>query len=110
MIRYRVVVTPIAVDKIAEYAAYIAQQAGSIEVATRWSDRVHAKLSTLCTFPARHGLAEEDAHRGYTIRRQIVGKHLALYTVDEVSRTVYVVGFRHGHMLPRPDELPESPR
>ncbi len=67
-----------------------------------------ARTLVLDIFPHRFGLAEEDAHRSYEIRRLIFGNYLAIYTIDEVRKTVKVVGFRHGARLPQPDELPED--
>jgi hypothetical protein len=41
------------------------------------------------------------------VRRVIVGNHLLLFTVDEADRQVWVIGFRHGSRLPRPEDLPD---
>lgn len=106
MSNFTVVVAPVAAEKIAQYGNYIAEQSGSVEVAQRWVDRVYDAIETLEVFPRRFALAEEDAHRSYEIRRLIFGNYLALYTIDDVRKTVKVVGFRHGARLPRPDELP----
>ena len=108
MQRYRVVVTSLTTDKIAECAAYIAGQSGSLDVADRWIDKVFDAIDGLDFFPQRFGLAEEDAHREYEIRRLIIGNYLALYNIDNESKTVRVIGFRHAARLPRLDDLPES--
>jgi plasmid stabilization system protein ParE len=106
MIRYRVQVSPTAALQIGTYGIYIAEQSGSAEIAQRWIDRVYMELDTLSDWPRRFELAEENAHRDYEIRRKLIGKYLALYTVDDESHVVRVIGFRHGSRLPRPDELP----
>lgn len=104
--KYRVVVAPVAVDKIVEYGLYIAKRSRSLKIAEDWIDRVYAAIDTLDIFPHRFDLAEEDAHRDYEIRRQVIGNYLALYTTNDDKKTVTVIGFRHGARLPRPDELP----
>lgn len=105
---YRVIVAPVAADSIAEYGRYIAEVAGKPETAERWVNHVYDKIATLDTFPQRHVLAEENGRRDYEIRRQVIGNYLVLYAIDEPTATVHVVGFRHGHRLPQPDELPEK--
>jgi plasmid stabilization system protein ParE len=106
MSHFTVVVAPVAAEKIGHYGDYIAEQSGSVETAERWVDQVYNAIATLEVFPRRFALAEEDAHRSYEIRRLIFGDYLALYTIDDVEKTVRVVGFRHGARLPRPDDLP----
>jgi len=43
--------------------------------------------------------------RAYEIRRLLIGDYILLYTIVEETRTVWVIGFRHGSRLPRPDNL-----
>ena len=105
---FSVIVTPVVTEKIDEYASHIAEQSGSVEIAERWIDRVYDAVETLSMFPRRFGLAEEDAHREYEIRRLIIGDYLAAYTIDDAKKTVMVVGFRHGARLPQPEDSPED--
>ena len=109
MQKYRVSVSSAATDKIAEYAIYIAEQSCSLDVADRWIDRVFDAIDGLDFFPQRFGLAEEDAHRDFEIRRLVIGNYLALYHVNDDAKTVRVIGFRHASRLPRPEELPDDP-
>jgi plasmid stabilization system protein ParE len=104
---YKVVVAPIAAEKIAEHGRYIAEVAGMPQTAERWIDRVYDKIAALNAFPHRFALAEEDRFRDYEIRRQIIGTYLVLYSIDEAAQAVHVIGFRHGRRLPRAAELPE---
>jgi len=108
MTRYTVRVSVLAAEKISEYGFYIAEQSGSVEIAERWLAQVYAAIDKLHYSPRRFVFAEENAHRDYGIHRQIIGKYLALYTIVEDTQTVLVIGFRHGHQLPRLDELPEN--
>lgn len=105
---YTVIVAPIAAEQIAEYGRYLAEVAGMPQTAERWVNHVYDMIATLKAFPNRYSLAEEDRYRDYKIRRQVIGNYLVLYTVDEEAAKVHVVGFRHGHRLPRPSELPQD--
>jgi mRNA-degrading endonuclease RelE of RelBE toxin-antitoxin system len=105
---YHVIVTPMVGDKILEYGRYIAEQSGSLKVAEKWIGRIYAAIDALDVFPRRFNLAEEDEHRDYEIRCKVIGNYLVLYTIDDTKQTVTVIGFRHGHRLPRPEELPED--
>lgn len=108
MTQYTVRVSSLAAEKIAEYGFYISEQSGSVEIAERWIAHVYATVDKLRYSPRRFVFAEENDHREYGIHRQIIGKYLALYTINEDTQTVLVIGFRHGHQLPKPDELPEN--
>ena len=77
---YRVIVAPIAAESIAEYGRYIAEVAGKPETAERWVNHVYDKIATLDAFPQRHVLAEENGHRAYEIRRQVISNYLVLYS------------------------------
>ena len=106
MIEYSVTVSPLARTQIARYAEYIVESSGSLEVGNRWVFRVYTTTQSLSHFPQRFGLAEENDHREYEIRRLVIGKYLALYHIEESVKIIRVIGFRHGARLPRPDELP----
>ena len=109
MTRYSIRVSPAAADRVADYAEFIAERSGSVDIARRWVDRVYSAIDSLAYWPRRFAFAEENDHLDYEIRRLIVGRHLVLYTVDDEDLLVKVIGFRHGSRLPRPEELPEKP-
>jgi len=102
---YTVLVSPVAKDQIDEYARYISDISGMPRTAAKWLRNIYDRIATLDAFPQRHALAEEDTYVDYEVRRQIIGVYLVLYSIDEECRTVHVVGFRHGHRRPRPEEL-----
>ena len=105
---YKVCVSSFAADQIAEYGAYIAEKSGFDEIANRWMYLVYEVMQKLHYMPRRFTFAEENQYRDYDIHRQIIGDYLALYTVNDETMTVQIIGFRHGRKLPRPDELPEG--
>ena len=102
---YAVRVTLTAEKALNDHALFIARQEHDAEPARRWYDGADEAVATLDFLPRRCGLAEEDAHRPYEVRRLIYGCHLILFTVDDANDTVYIIGLRHGARLPRPGEL-----
>jgi plasmid stabilization system protein ParE len=104
--RYTVKLSATVVEQITEYARFIAEQRRAPENAQRWLERVYDAIDTLDRMPQRCGLAPENAHRPYEIRRLLIGQYVALFTIVEDKRAVHVVGFRHGHRFPRLGDLP----
>jgi len=110
MTRYSVEVTESALAAITAHARYIALDAQSPGNAARWLEAVWDAVDSLEAWPRRAGTAEEDAHVDHDVRQLVVGSHLLLFTVDEERRIVWIIGLRHGHRLPRPDDLPPDSR
>lgn len=106
--RYRVVVTADAEAAILREATFIAEDSGIPGRAVDWLVRAYALVETLYESPRGCALAAEDEHCNYEVRKLIHGRHLILFTVDDESETVYVMGCRHGMRLPRPDDLPSD--
>lgn len=103
---YAVVTTDTADAAIREQARYIAIDQQSPQNAAAWLERVWAAIDGLEFLPKRHGLAIENEHVPYEVRRVLVDNHLLLFTVAEEKQMVYIVGLRHGARLPRPQDLP----
>ncbi len=76
--------------------------------ASRWLEQVWDAIDGLEEMPNRHNLAPENDYKPYEVRRALVGDYLVLFTIDNSAGKVWVIGFRHGSRLPRPDELPDS--
>jgi toxin ParE1/3/4 len=102
---YRVLITAAARAKILEQARYIAVDCEAPLNAERWLERVLDAADTLAAFPRRCPLAPENDFRDFEIRRLRIGDYFLLFTIVEKNRTVWVIGFRHGSRLPRPEEL-----
>lgn len=105
---YRVIVTDPAFDAIQAQARYIAIEQQAPEAAQRWLERVFDASDTLAEMPYRCALAAENDFRPYEIRWLGVGDFMLLFTVVEESKTVWVIGARHGRRLPRPASLPSK--
>lgn len=106
--KYRVVVTDTVRALIREQASYIAHHEKLPLRAADWLDRVMDAADSLATRPRRFGFAEEHGARPYEIRRIVVGGCLLLFSVADESRTVFVIGFRHGRQRPGAGRLPAT--
>ncbi len=106
---YAVEITDTTFELIRAQARYIAIDCQAPLNASRWLERMWDAIDGLEEMPKRHNLAEEDAFKSYEVRRALVSDYLVLFTIDEAAGKVWVIGFRHGSRLPRPDDLPVAP-
>jgi plasmid stabilization system protein ParE len=104
--RYEVRITTPALDRIYEQASYIATEQQEPEIAARWLQRILNAGSSLGEMPHRCPRAIEDAFFPYEVRAMVIGQFVLQFTVVEDTKTVWVVGARHGRQLPRPGHLP----
>jgi len=103
---YSVEMTDAALAAITAQANYIAIEDQAPLNAERWLARIWDAVDSLEQSPRRAAKAEEDAYVEYEVRRLVIDSHLLLFTIDDDSRKVWVIGLRHGHRLPRPGDLP----
>lgn len=107
--KYHVEVMPIAEAANDAFIDFIANERQQPINAARVLQRIRSIIDRLESFPHAAGFAPENEYKDYEIRMRLVANCLLLFNVDEDSRTVRVIGFRHSSRLPRPDELPEDP-
>ena len=107
--KYAVEITDTAFELIRAQARYIAIDCQAPLNASRWLEKVWDVIDGLEHMPKRHNLAAENDYKNYEVRRLLVGDYQVLFTVDEAAGKVWVIGFRHGSRLPRPDQLPDEP-
>lgn len=81
-----------ATRDVDEIVAYI--QADSPTEATRWRQRLLAKMESLRTLPEACGLAPEYALARREIRQLLFGQYRVLFEIRKES--VFVVTIRHG--------------
>jgi len=105
--KYRVIISSEALDAIDLHLDYIAVEQQVPLNAERWWRKALRAVESLNQFPHRCPHAPENDYRDYDIRMLIVDNCLFLYTIDEPSTTVRVLGFRHGSQQPRPARLPK---
>ncbi len=106
---YAVELTATSRSAIADQARYIAVEEHAPLEAQRWLERIWDALDSLERWPFRAAHAEEDAFVSYEVRQLVIDSHLLLFTVSDEQRKVWIIGLRHGHRLPRPQDLPEDP-
>ncbi len=106
MTNYAVELTNAALAAIAAQAHYIAIEDQAPRSAERWLGRIWDAVGSLEQLPKRAGKAEEDAYVDYEVRKLVIDNHLLLFTIDDDRRKVWIIGLRHGHHLPQPEELP----
>ena len=97
---YRVEVEANTHAKIREYIRYLAIEQQAPQAAELMLRRIWDAIDSLETFPGRCPLAPENEFREPEIRMRLVGPCLILFTKDEESSLVTIIGFRHGRALP----------
>ena len=95
-------------NAILEQARYIAVDCCAPLNAERWLERIWDGIDSLEQWPHRCSLALENEFRPFEIRNINVDGYLTAYTVDDDTRIVWVIGFRHARQEPEPDELPDE--
>jgi len=106
--KYTVQITDAAYAAIADQARYIAVTCRAPLNAQRWLQKIWDAIDGLEQFPHRHALAAENEFKRYEVRRALVGDYLILFTIDDEGKNVWIIGFRQGSRLPRPDDLPDE--
>ena len=97
---YRVLVSDEALDAVRAYLNYIAVSQQLPLTAARWWKRALARVETLRSMPRRCPLAPENEFSDHELRMLIVNHCLFIFNIDDATRTVRVVKFRHTAQLP----------
>lgn len=106
--KYRVVVLPSVEEQIDSYIDYIAHVRQEPINAQKVLTQIRQSVDRIELFPNAAPFAPENDYRPYTIRMTVVAGCRLLFNVDENSKTVRVIGFRHGRRLPDSSNLPEE--
>ena len=105
---YDVVITQSAEAAFHKEATYIAEDSGYRSRAVDWLKKAYALTDTLEEMPRRCTTAPENDHLTYEVRKLNHHRHFILFTIDDETKTVYVIGCRGGMRLPRPGDLPDE--
>lgn len=105
MIVFSVEVTDSALIAISAQANYLAIDCLAPENARRWLQQVWDAIKSLEQFPRRAVVAEENAFVDYEVRQLPVGSHLLLFTIDDETQVIQIIGFRHGCRLARAGDM-----
>lgn len=91
MDKYNVKLNARAFRDIEDIFAYIALEKLSPENAKGQTDRIRAALKKLDTFPQSHQERTEGRYSGKGYRQLLIDNYIAIFKIDEPSKTVYVV-------------------
>jgi plasmid stabilization system protein ParE len=94
--KYRVIISDDALWGVRRFLEYIADGEQQPLPAFRWWEKALAKIGTLERMPRRCPLAPENDRSAYELRMLIIDRCLFIFHVDDETRTVRIVGFRHG--------------
>jgi len=100
----KVVWSPLAIDRAAEIAKYIAQD--NIIAAENWVDTVFAKVEQLKSYPESGRIVPEI--NSLKIKELIYGNYRIIYRIEE--KQVSILTIRHGKQILPTDEIGEQKR
>ena len=95
MDKYNVKLNPRAFRDLDDIFAYIALEKLSLENAKGQTDRIKKKLKTLESFPQAHQERMEGRYAGKNYRQLIIDNYIAIYRIDEETKTVHVVTIQY---------------
>lgn len=95
MVKYKIKLNPRAYRDLNDIFAYIALEKLSPENAKGQTDRIRDKLKILDTFPQSHQERTEGKYAGKGYRQLLIDNYIAIFRIDEVTKTVYVVTIQY---------------
>jgi toxin ParE1/3/4 len=95
----RIIWSPLAVDRVAEIAEYIAMD--NPDAAENWVNAVFRKMKELQDFPESGRIVPETDNK--SIREMIYGNYRIIYRVEE--KTISVLTVHHGKQVLPVDEI-----
>ena len=95
MDKYKVKLNPQAFREIDDIFAYIALEKLSPENAKGQTDRIWTALKKPETFPQSHQERNEGRYAGKGYRQLLIDNYIAIFTIDEASKTVNVVTLQY---------------
>ncbi len=95
----KIIWSPLAIDRVSEIAAYIAQENPS--AAEKWVNTVFRKVEDLQSFPESGRIVPETENKA--IREIIYGNYRLIYRLEE--KRISVLTVRHGKQILPVDEI-----
>lgn len=95
MNKYKVKVNPRAIRELASIYEYIAKEKLAPENAKGQVDRIKQSILSLDTFPQSHQERNEGRYAGKGYRQLLIDNYIAIFRVDELRKTVYVVTIQY---------------
>lgn len=95
MDKYKIRLNPRAYRDLDDIYAYIALEKLSPENAKGQTNRIREKLKALDTFPQSHQERAEGRYAGRSYRQLLIDNYIAIFRIDEETKTVYVVTIQY---------------
>ena len=95
MDKYKVKLNPRAFRDMDDIFSYIALEKLSPENAKAQTDCIWEALKKLDTFPYSHQERNEGRYVGKGYRQLLIDNYIAIFRIDEQSKTVYVVTIQY---------------
>ena len=95
MDKYKVKVNPRAIRELNRIYEYIAKEKLAPENAKGQVDRIKKAVLGLDTFPQSHQERNEGRFAGKGYRQLLIDNYIAIFRVDELMKTVYVVTIQY---------------
>ena len=100
MDKYKIKVNPRAIRELDSIYEYIANEKSAPENAEGQIDRIKNSILNLDTFPQSHQARNEGRYAGTGYRQLLIDNYIAIFRIDEVHKTVYVITIQyHGRNL-----------
>ncbi|MBO5146883.1 MAG: type II toxin-antitoxin system RelE/ParE family toxin [Lachnospiraceae bacterium] len=95
MDKYKVKVNPKAIRELEHIYEYIANEKLGPESAKGQVGRIKKSILSLDTFPQSHQERNEGRYAGKGYRQLLIDNYIAIFRIDEPSKTVYVVTIQY---------------
>lgn len=95
MNKYKVKVNPRAIRELDSIYEYIAKEKLAPENAKGQVDRIKQSILSLDTFPQFHQERNEGRYAGKGYRQLLIDNYIAIFRIDELRKTVYVVTIQY---------------
>ena len=95
MEKYKVKFNPGAIRELDHIYEYIANEKLAPENAKGQADRIKKAVLSLDTFPQSHQERNEGRYAGKGYRQLLVDNYIAIFRIDELQKTVYVVTIQY---------------
>ena len=95
MDKYKVMINPRAIRELDSIYEYIANEKLAPENAKGQVDRIKKAVLSLDTFPQSHQERNEGRYAGKSYRQLLIDNYIAIFRIDELHKTVYVVTIQY---------------
>ena len=88
---YRLIITPDAIEDLAELRNYIADVLLAPDTAVAYIQTIRREIGSLARMPARHKCVDQEPWRSHGVRRILVKNFYVYYRIDDPAGIVYVL-------------------